>query len=297
MSRSVGGVFQSLLWWNDLADIVPAHRRRRPHRVSILVVVERPRRRHGDDARRPHGAPVSILVVVERPRRPWSWLALGWSRREFQSLLWWNDLADPAGRPRPSGAGRCFNPCCGGTTSPTGRTLLYSLTPYGRFQSLLWWNDLADGRRSGVQAGRPEVSILVVVERPRRPPPVGRGHGPSTGFNPCCGGTTSPTPPIPGASTPFLEFQSLLWWNDLADPRKTSPIGPRKSRFQSLLWWNDLADRGGGGPGGGGGGVSILVVVERPRRRDDPGAVAYTFVLFQSLLWWNDLADLTGVGS
>ena len=111
--------------------------------VSILVVVERPRRRRETDGGHPVAGRVSILVVVERPRRRDGLITSAWPREGFQSLLWWNDLADRSPAPMAITGSLGFNPCCGGTTSPTR------------------WGPV---RRGGTN----DVSILVVVERPRR---------------------------------------------------------------------------------------------------------------------------------
>ena len=235
--------FQSLLWWNDLADGDPARRRLVARLVSILVVVERPRR--PSPARRRSGRTTLFQSLLW-----WNDLAdaLGHVRRcgtniTFQSLLWWNDLADATAGSTPAGTGWSFNPCCGGTTSPTGRhhghrlhgqgcfnpccggtTSPTTTTPAGRrpgrsgFQSLLWWNDLADSTAR------------------RRPGRSGRG------FNPCCGGTTSPT-----CDVKYVEE----WLNRVS-------ILVVVERPRRRLSGRRLA------PGER---VSILVVVERPRRR------------------------------
>ena len=88
MIRAQAMKFQSLFWWRGHLDGAMLQRPCPTHKVSILVLVERP---FGQAAR---DSPEAINI-------------------RFQSLFWWRGHLDPiSGCPCPRYP--CFNPCFGG---------------------------------------------------------------------------------------------------------------------------------------------------------------------------------------
>jgi len=237
-------------------------------------------------------APVSILVVVERPRRPRTASRTTAVRSCFNPCCG-GTTSPTRPAPAPRGGERGFNPCCGGTTSPTADPR-HAPGPADRVSILVVVERPRRPQASYEAAKVGEVSILVVVERPRRRRETDGGH-------PVAGRVSIlvvvERPRRLNSTTPdeirVFEFQSLLWWNDLAD-RPYARSRRTLLRFQSLLWWNDLADSKVQDY------QSALLVFQSLLWWNDLADVARSrawprmYLRFQSLLWWNDLADAGG---
>ena len=289
MIRAQAMKFQSLFWWRGHLDGAMLQRPCPTHKVSILVLVERP---FGQAAR---DSPEAINI-------------------RFQSLFWWRGHLDGAmlQRPcpthkvsilvlveRPFGPGiwavdqdsqDSFNPCFGGeaiwTQTPDDPTRWNM-----KFQSLFWW-------RGHLDAGI--VAYLVQDQ---------------VGFNPCFGGEAIWTTdgvnhrlqvvqvsilvlverPFGLAFILFLlasqVFQSLFWWRGHLDP---PPIlyGSQGFRFQSLFWWRGHLDRRPAQQPAKAAQVSILVLVERPFGQAIGDEYEMQGVPFQSLFWWRGHLDV-----
>ena len=155
-------MFQSLLWWNVLLNLV----------CSLTPSA------HID---------VSILVVVECPSESWrTWLEE--NGIEFQSLLWWNVLLNEFSLKIVGLDPILFQSLLWWNVLLNGlKFICSSICPL--FQSLLWWNVLLNDKATRHSEHQCDVSILVVVECPSEfHLQTATIPSPYHCFNPCCGG-------------------------------------------------------------------------------------------------------------
>ena len=221
--------------------------------VSILVVMDQARQLLAADQLGRVLADVSILVVMDQARQHRPRIIVGGLTDRFQSLLSWIKLANPIGS-ASSALVIGFNPCCHGSSSPTpGKpfprrcrewvSILVVMdqarqpvrerpreSGHVMFQSLLSWIKLANGRSAG-RGGSADgfQSLLSWIKLANRP--AARRWWHAMGFNPCCHGSSSPTPSIRPTPAPASGVSILVVMDQARQRHSSAAVSRAESGF------------------------------------------------------------------